>query len=178
MACIKLVRLMLSASVSSSLHVDQLDVKGAFQHALPPEGDDIWITLPKNRELQLLTVVPVSFENRWTAYDMSANCGTQCCRRYFEICFRRLKYSDCLFNGCSSWQPVYIFAYMGYLLIIEDQNAVSNAKKRIGKRVKVSELGSCSNFLVLNIYWSKDGVLLSHTAYRRKIIYRVNLTDR
>lgn len=58
---------------------------------------------------------------------------------FWKVGFHLSKYSDCLFLGCSSRQPVYNIEYVGDLLVVGDQKDVSNAKKRIGKSMTVSK---------------------------------------
>lgn len=53
-ACIELVRLMLSVSVSKGCHIHQLDIKSAFLHASLPDKGKLLIKLPKLREVPSL----------------------------------------------------------------------------------------------------------------------------
>lgn len=119
----------------------------------------------------------LSLKSPWPASDMLPNYDTRCCRRYFGNLGPVYPSTvSAIFIGWCSRQPVYNIEYVGDLLVNGDQNAVSNAQKRIGKCVTVSERGPC-RFLGLKIYWNKAGLLLSRTAYKIYIIDRINLTD-
>lgn len=169
-ACIELVRVLLSISVSKGWVVHQVDVKGAFLHAALPDSDDIWIRLP--------TLEGVPSAGGQTVKLVKSLYGIkQAPKLWYEhfsktiarLGFARSKVSDCLFSRLSPL-PVHIVVYVDDLLIIGSSAVVSDVKKQLSKLLTVTDLGACSYFLGINISKGPRGLFLSQSAYSVRLV--------
>lgn len=178
-ACIELVRLMLSISVAKDLHVDQLDVKSAFLHAALPGKDRIFIKLPKIPGVASAKGQTVRL--RKSLYGLRE--APKLWYRHLtntlgRIGLVRSNYSDCLFvYGHNGRERVYVVAYVDDLLVIGSKVSVDKVKKLISKHLTITDLGQCSSFLGIKMNRRDDGLFLSQGAYTSRVLEMAKMSD-
>ena len=177
-ASIELVRLIITIAIRSGLVINQLDVKGAFLHALLPESDCIWIYLPKvegvpNANGRIVKLRKSLYGLRqapklWYSHHANA---------LEKIGFRRSQNCDCLFIINESSSPVYIVAYVDDLLVVGPRTLVDKVKLQLSKILSVTDLGTCKHFLGMHILDCSNGVVLSQSSYTERVLASSGMTD-
>lgn len=167
----ELVRLMLAIYIPEGFSIDQIDIKEAFLHATLSEPGNIWVQLPKNvrirstycRLVHLAKSLYGLCQARELWYKLLST-------TLAKVGFRRSQYSDCLFIGGTKSNPAYIVEYVYDFLLIGNPKAFQDAKVNICKRLTVTDLCPCSQFLGIKIERRSDGPFLSQVAYVNKIL--------
>ena len=170
-ACIELVRVLLSVAVANDWVIVQVDIKGAFLHADLPEDEEIYVRLPKLACLGSLSGQIVKLRRSlyglrqapklWYKYFSDA---------LFKVGFRRSMASDCLFLANLPSGRAYIIVYVDDLLIFGSEQIVSDVKDMLSKLFTVTGLGPCKYFLGIKIDRMKDGIFLSQRAYIERLV--------
>lgn len=170
-ACIELVRVMLTIAVSLGWEIHQVDIKGAFLHATLPKADNIYVRFPK------MDCIP-SLSGRVVKLLKSLYGLRQAPKLWYEHLsrelakrgFRRSMSSECLFTADLPTGPAYIVVYVDDLLIFGSATTVVVLKKMLSELFTVTDLGKCQYFLGIKIQRTQKGLFLSQGAYIERII--------
>ena len=133
-ACIEMVRILLSIAVAKSWSIDQLDVKGAFLHAALPKSENIWLRLPKIDGVPPASGQIVSLKKPLYGLRQAPKLWYQHFSNNSELPklgYRRSKSSDCLFIADGKSGPGYIVIYVDDLLFIGDLQTVKEVKQSL-----------------------------------------------
>ena len=177
-ACIELVRVLLSVAVSLGWDIELVDVKGAFLHALLPKGDVIYVRLPKLECLGSLSGQIVKLKKSLYGLRQAPKLWYQHLSQMLsKKGFRRSMSSDCFFVADLPTGPVYLVVYVDDLLIFGSKENVSSVKKTLADLFTVTDLGECKYFLGIKIDRSPNGLFLSQRAYTERLINAAGMTD-
>lgn len=177
-ACIELVRVIVTVAVHYGYSINHLDVKGAFLHALLPESDDIWVRLTKIDDIRQINGQVVKLKKSLYGLRQAPKLWYKhLATTLKKIGFRRSSYCKCLFIGGTKAKPVYIVSYVDDLLVLGPDDSLAKTKTGMSKILSVTDLGACKHFLGINIDYRQDGLLLSQSAYNKRVLATANMLD-
>lgn len=177
-ACIELVRVMLSIAVAKRWEVDHLDVKGALLHSELPEHEKSCVKLPKVPEFTTLDGRLVMLLKSLYGIRKAPMLWYQLLEKTLgRLGFRRAKHVDCLMIGGTRSTPVFIVAYVDDLLVIGVRRNVASAKLKISENFTVTDVGPCTYLLGMKIERRHDGLFSSQSSYARRIVEEARMTD-
>lgn len=176
-ACIELVRLLLTISVAFGWTRHHLDIKGAFLYATLPESTKICLKLPFIKGVEEANGRIVRLRKSLYELRQAPQLWYQLLAKALQtVGFTRLPSTECLFALRTKQGYVLLLAYVDDLLLVGREKLVVQVKKRLSGLFKVTDLGRCTFFLGIKMQETAKGIFLSQPAYISKIIRDANMT--
>lgn len=177
-ACIEMVRLMIAVAVALRLDIHQIDVKGAFLHAQLPDGEEIFMRLPKIPGLDSVSGKLVRLIKSLYGLRQAPRLWYQCfAEAVLGLGFKRAESSFCLFVKETPTGAIYVIVYVDDILIIGKPDGIRETKDEFKKLFTVTDLGVCHYFLGMKLDYSTDGLLLSQSGYTERVIEAANMVQ-
>lgn len=175
-ACIEMVRLILSVAAYLGYDIEQLDVKGAFLHAPLPTGETIWLKLPVVPGLESVSGKVVKLLKSLYGLRQAPRLWYDCfADAVLSLGFKRTDSSFCLFVKKAPNGKVYVVVYVDDVLIIGPPQAVRETKESFKKLFTVTDLGKCKYFLGMKLDYRSDGLLLSQEGFAYRLLESANM---
>ena len=92
-------------------------------------------------------------------------------RSGLKECYQRNVFSF----GKQKEGPVFLLAYVDDILLVGKNALVKLAKNKISSRFTVTDLGTCTYSLGINIEATKDGLFLSQSSYTQQLIQKAHM---
>lgn len=169
---------MMALSVVKNYEVHQLDMKGAFIHAIFPEAYDIWIRLPNIPHVEIANGQIIKLRKFLSGLRQAPKMWYKLLSKTLgQLVYRRAQYSDFLFIGGTATVLVYIVSYVDNIMVFGALKDVRSAKRKIYDKLSVSDLGICAYFLGIKIECRVEGFFLSQSSYTLRVVEEANMPD-
>ena len=86
-----------------------------------------------------------------------------------DIGFTRTKASECLFIPCKGKKTAIILSYVDDMCLFGTRSLIEHAIRQISRMFEISDMGTASFFLGVNIIETDEAIYLS----QRSLIYRI-----
>lgn len=174
-ACIELVRTIITIAIAMGWDIEQVDVKGAFLHATLPKDERVFILLPKIKGIssangQLVELIKSLYGLRqapklWYQHFAKA---------IARFGYKRSNTNECLFVGPESVRA-FIIVYVDDLLLVGPKKIVAELKTKLKELFEITDLGRCSYFLGIKVDYLPRGIFLSQKSYAESILLASNM---
>ena len=175
-ASFDLVRILVALSASFGWKRHQKDVKGAFLHSRLPIDTDIWIKLSKIDGIPAADGSVVKLVKSLYGLREAPKLWYQTLSaRLIEMGGKRIAVSDCLFMMEKHGSMALILIYVDDLGMFGDEKVIMFVKAKLGKYLKLTDLGESTFFLGVLIRETEKTIILTQKPLIKRIMQLSNM---